>query len=335
MQLSYKELQRLFKRLPLPRAVLKYSSRKLKKDFRAGNATHLYQTLLYEILHKEQYKKLPHLLDTLYKWDRPDWCRQFARAHYMTLKPHWPTVHLIYELTKDADALKVYNDKLKKPFSLVEFVKEDVGNQNESISTNETLPLLKKFSDQRRNYVPGMLNEVENWYNFIQKQPTFDLAKRPFEMIYYPSKLGTPQDPVTIDGQFKKHVEYMKQLAKEHQPILKANLQLLMAQARGNGRNNSNYGDNGVNGVNGVNCSTLMRSNGNSSSSDIFINPWFYKHLKRKRLDNTVSRLVKKNINKEHVVDDMYFREIIDRYISFQFYFDDIDQKYKMSKDLF
>ena len=89
--MSYKHIQRQFRRLPLPPPIVIDGSRVLKRDYKAGKSA---VADLFALPHSQS---IPKLLDYIYKY-QPAWWNKFMKCSYYNLKDKWPIVHLIDEL---------------------------------------------------------------------------------------------------------------------------------------------------------------------------------------------------------------------------------------------
>ncbi|KAI5969752.1 hypothetical protein CANMA_001214 [Candida margitis] len=282
---SYKLLQRQLRRLPLPQGVICDGSKVLKQQYLQGKSKR-FELLFHQILDQEQYKKLTEVLDAIYKVDKPAWYREFINIPYMKVKRHWPTIHLIDTLTDNSSAKKTYYCKLAKPFSVT---------QSLNLKPDEAqyhLPLLKKFGDQV-NPVVNLIKEVHKTYQFVVSQKVFEVTKHPFEVFYYPSKLGIPEHPVGIDCLLRKKVSSVKHVLETFQPISKEQL------------------------------TKLMNANG-------VVNPRFYHHLQRKRSKVDTSFQVKKLIIKEKILGEEQLQDVIRKYLQQQYYLENAN--YKLNK---
>lgn len=282
---SYKLLQRQLRRLPLPRGMILDGSRVLKQQYLLGKAKR-FEHLLHQILDQEQYKKISEVLDAIYKVDKPQWYKEFENIPYMKVKGHWPTVHLIDSLTDNEDPKKTYYNKLPQPFSVTQAL-----NINTE-SLREPLPLIKRYAEQI-NPVVDIIKEVRKVYAFIMSQRIFDVTKHPFEVFYYPSKLGIPEHPVGLDSLLRKKVSQVKRVLETFQPIQKSQLEKLM-NARGS------------------------------------INSRFFLHFQRKRSKQTTSFQVKKLIIKEKILSEEQLQDIIQKYLRQQYYLE--NASYKLNK---
>lgn len=282
MAQSYKLLQRQLRRLPLPRGIILDGSKVLKQHYQLGKSKR-FELLFHRILDQEQYKKINEILDAIYKVEKPQWYRELINIPYMKVKGHWPTIHLIDVLTENAKTKDTYYDKLAKPFSVVQSL--NLKSKNSQVP----LPLMKKYS-QQVNPVLNIIKEVQKAYTFIMSQRTFEITKHPFEVFYYPSKLGTPEHPVGIDSLLRKKVSHVKNILETFQPILKEELE------------------------------KLMKSRGK-------INPNFFRHLQRKRTEQTTSYQVKKLIIKEKVLSEEQLQDIIRKYLRQQYYLENTNYK--------
>ncbi|CAK9441593.1 uncharacterized protein LODBEIA_P54610 [Lodderomyces beijingensis] len=294
-ELTYKQLQRQLRRLPLPTAVLRDATRFVKKDFKYG-AAKKFHAIFTEILVNEQYKdQIPKFLDLVYKYHKPKWLKRFMHAHYMSLKAHWPVVHLIDEVTKDPGLLATYHGRIEKPFSVLEHVKFDPAEE-EHKERRTPLPLMKHYGDQK-DEVGGMVKQVETLYSFLTRGSTLGLTKLPFEIIFAPSKLGLPMYPTGRDMELKRKVTHVKHTIEANLPMMKTGLDGLIKA-----------------------CESPINKN-------------FYKHLRRTREDESVPHQVKKLIRKEEVVGDDYFRDILAMYLRQQYWHDKENSNYRMNLD--
>ncbi|KAI5960036.1 hypothetical protein KGF57_001980 [Candida theae] len=151
------------------------------------------------------------------------------------------------------------------------------------------LPLIRQYSGQV-NSVVNMVKEVRKAYFFIMSQRVFEITKHPFEVIYHPSKLGVPEHPVGIDSLLRKKVSQVKHVLEMYQPILIRQLTKLM-NARGE------------------------------------INPNFFRHLQRKRADDTTSYQVRKMIIKEKILSEESLQGILESYLRQQYYLENGEYK--------
>ncbi|KAG5420265.1 hypothetical protein I9W82_002145 [Candida metapsilosis] len=284
MAQSYKLLQRQLRRLPLPKGIIIDGSKVLKQSYQLGKSKR-FESLFHQILEQENYKMVHELLDAIYKVNKPQWYNEFINIPYMKVKGHWPTVHLIDTLTNNKNTLSTYYNKMAKPFSVTQSL-------NLSNDSQHQIPLLKNYSDQV-NPVRNVVKEVQKAYSFTMSQRVFEITKHPFEVFYYPSKLGTPEHPVGIDSLLRKKVSHVKHILETFQPISKSQLE------------------------------KLMRSRDK-------INPCFFRHLQRKRSQKSTSYQVKKLIIKEKLLSEEQLQEILQSYLRQQYYLE--NESYKINQ---
>ncbi|KGQ91884.1 hypothetical protein MG5_03968 [Candida albicans P57072] len=204
--MSYKHIQRQFRRLPLPPPIVIDGSRVLKRDYKAGKSA------VADLLALPHSQSIPKLLDYIYKY-QPAWWNKFMKCSYYNLKDKWPIVHLIDELKVDT---KDYHNH--QQFSLVE-----------GTPTRPTLPLIKSYANQK-DTTTAMIKEVEKLYKFIlSKRGLFNVTNHPMEVIYTPSKLGKMHHQVVLDKELRDKVKLIKRVFREVQPIDKKTLDKLRA----------------------------------------------------------------------------------------------------------
>ncbi|CAI5760103.1 unnamed protein product [Candida verbasci] len=271
--MSYKLLQRQLRRLPIPRNIILDGSRTIKHLYLNEETKHL-QSIFNEILNKEQYRDgIPKLLDLIYI-NKPYWLIELDSLKYTKFKGYWPEVHLIEELTNNKYLLDRYYGNYQKSFSVVKFMGE---------KPNETLPLITRA--EKDHHINEVVNNAKNAFKLIISNKTiFEVSKRPFEVLYFPSKLGKIEYQKGREIRFKNKIKYVKELLNKFPPMEKSQLIKLF------------------------------------QSINQPITPNFYKHLRRRRANyNKIDRDVLNLIMKVGPVSDQDFHEIFQTYSDRQY----------------
>ncbi|RCK65068.1 hypothetical protein Cantr_01002 [Candida viswanathii] len=214
--MSYKHLQRQFRRLPLPQPIIIDGGPVLKRHYLASGARQFAQ-LLNAILVDEKYQQLPKVLDFIYKDDKPRWLKEFKQIPYKQLKGKWPVVHMIDKLNVDKS---VYNAYDRPPVVVADMIPGEPGTP---------LPLLRHYANQYNN-VADIVKNVEQMYHFLlSNRGVFDVTRDPMEVVHFPSKFGTVHHPATLDRVLRNRITKMRHVFQEYQPIPKQALDKLVA----------------------------------------------------------------------------------------------------------
>ena len=192
--MSYKHIQRQFRRLPLPPPIVIDGSRVLKRDYKAGKSA------VADLLALPHSQSIPKLLDYIYKY-QPAWWNKFMKCSYYNLKDKWPIVHLIDELkwTQRTTTTTSFRWLKARPHDL---------------------PSPNQILCQPKDTTTAMIKEVEKLYKFIlSKRGLFNVTNHPMEVIYTPSKLGKMHHQVVLDKELRDKVKLIKRVFREVQPI--------------------------------------------------------------------------------------------------------------------
>lgn len=213
--MSYKQLHRQLRRLPLPQPIITDGGAVLKRRYVQGNIneiTHLLNIIVYD----EQYKQIPKILDFIYKDTKPEWWGKFMQTLYVQVKDKWPVIHLVDEINHHHHH---HHHKPMQTFSVAELIPGKPA---------PPLPLLTHYSSQH-DELSQIIHSVNQLYNFIiSNRGVFGVSKHVMEVLYIPSALGTDQHPINRDKQLREKLSLVKKVINEFPPITKPSLDRLL-----------------------------------------------------------------------------------------------------------
>lgn len=296
---KYKEICKKIRRLPIDSYTMQKLICHCKKEFRTGSKFQgrfhkktydKYNSLLDDILHYENWKSLPKVLDFIYKdveakrvyVETDSLFKQFKNMNYNELRQRYPSIHLIHELNIPQTYKDTFNRALAKEgddFMVCDHFKLNPGKLPVVFDVMEE-PITKIKQDH-------LIQELTKFYSFIKKNQSrlTHLKLSPMEVLYPPNKFGQPLHIIQRDKILNQHLKYMKSLVQTFRPILKSSL---------------------------IKINNLANSNS--------INPNFFKHLihKRKLFPHVVLRG-----NKKFIPDEKNLKKIYKLYLIKQFYIED------------
>ncbi|ODV81552.1 uncharacterized protein CANTADRAFT_3646 [Suhomyces tanzawaensis NRRL Y-17324] len=309
---SYKQLCRQANRLPLDRGTISRFLALVKLEFRTGSPLkssqipvsrkkyNLLSQQLDSILIEEKYDEVQDLLDVIYKREPPpSWLREFNELNYTQMKGIWPQVHLIRELTKDAEVISKYNKSLEleknEDFSMMRHFS--------LTSAKEGLSLVRSYS-QSPDLKP-MMKSVSSLYNLLlDNQSKLSRSKiQSLEVVYPTNRFALPISPHKRDRMLRDKIASVRNLLHQYKPIPKHDLQRLIDVSLG------------------------------KEGAQYEINPNFYKYMiKKHRIEKQEMNIaVLRKLRQKHLVpNENNIRKWFRAYVVKQFYLDD-DGQHKMS----
>ncbi|KAF7584606.1 hypothetical protein FOB63_000678 [Clavispora lusitaniae] len=240
---AYRELYRKIGRLPLDVKSISLFKQSLRHEFSSKRSFHKYAgvdpkkytsivSLLDDILVYRKYKRIPELLDGIYKRKipSPSWATEFFSTKYSAWKPFWPHVHLIYEFGNEK-SISVYRKELSRmepenSFSLMKELALSLPKNDIPLT-----PLPRRTSSSRP--MAELLKKVQEFHAFISKHANIlsDVKIYPLEIHFEPSRLGLPLSIAAREKKLRDKVSYAKHLLRTYKPLDKEDLDHLICIA--------------------------------------------------------------------------------------------------------
>lgn len=227
----YKNLYKNINRLPLDVTTLELAKSKARNAFRYGRPASSYSVpdrkrydlvmkTVKEILHSQDFKYFPQLLDLIYKDPKhnPEWTCRFLDTRYSLLKNVWPQVHLLHEFGP-SKSVQVYDNELSKAapqtndFLLMQWM-EIPDNVEVSLT-----PLPRQASND--NDLKQIVTKAEHFHKFLLANgPRVTGTKvKPFDVYYEPNRFGLPASVPKREHNFRTKITYMKHLVLTFRPL--------------------------------------------------------------------------------------------------------------------
>lgn len=324
----YRELYKKIRSLPLDVNTIEFAldvTRKLFKQPAIVKNRYFYQKrhrntikVIDTVLIEKKYEGIHEVLDLIYKRQElfPEKLAEFLKLQLIQITPSWPERHLIDEVTKTPEVVEKYHaaveNEKEKPFKLTNHfgVKpEEVGSQ-ESLISNETQTSIKKKLDEgvKQAYLERKQRQQEaiqyamKAYTFLETNQGIlsHLKIKPIEAIYPISSRGTPLPVVSRRKIMKETIQNVKLSLRAHfRPFQKDQLLQLRDVA---------------------------------ISSSVPINPLFFRYAQKEiETRSKPSPRRKSKLPKSAIPTEANIRKIYRNYVMKQCYWDEKDQKFKVS----
>lgn len=307
----YKTIIKQITRLPLDRLTLNRLVNNTKNNF-IKSKTRFFKKKAYqeklklfnEVLEYEQYLKIHQILDLVYHpRGTPDWMKKAENLKYNEMDFFFPEIHLNDEIRVDLDQSKKYHEEIKQSLNEEISMVDQMDGDKERIEDfgleNPGFPMLIGYETEETQRIVSKMFE---FHNFLKKNNSL-LSKNTIKhlpVIHSMTLFGHPNPASTRIKKKKKQMFYLKQLMQKFRPILKSDLEHLIAVSQSQ----------------------------NEVEGPLKINDFFFKYMirKKRKEDGQKFPLMKKLINERTTIPTKFnIRKIYRLYYLKTFFYDEND----------